>query len=97
MSNQVHRRLRHFRQVGGLSMTVYVHVEDARAFKEEVVVEGSHFETVIEEGGHDRIDLVFLKHEVPHHYVHTAVTLGHREPSAEAKRRRRCNTINSDL
>ena len=57
-------------------MTVHVHVEDARTFKKEVVVKSRYFKAIVEESGHDRIDLVFEQHQVTHHYVQSTITLG---------------------
>jgi len=84
-------------QVGRRPVTVNVHLKDAWTLKEEMIVHRRDFESVIEEGGHDRIDLVFQKHQVAHHDVHSTVTLGHRKPASEAERRRGCDTVDGDF
>src|SRR5713101_324175 len=58
MANQVNRRLRHFREIGSLSVTVDVHVKDAGTFKKEVIVDSGHLESVVEQSRHDWVDLV---------------------------------------
>src|SRR5712691_10559992 len=97
LANQIHSRLGHFRQIGGLSVTVHVHVKDAWTFKEKVIMDRGNLKPVIEQSGHDWIHLVFLKHEITHHYVHSTVALGQREPSSEAKGRRCRDAIDRDL
>src|SRR5512142_1096952 len=74
-----------------------VHVEDAWALEKEVIMDSRDFESVIEESGHDRIDLVFQEDQVAHHHVHAAVTLGHCKPAPEAERRWSGDAVDGDL
>src|SRR5205085_2722200 len=57
----------------------------------------SHLQTVLEQSGYNRIDLVLQQHEVPHHNVVAAVALGHRQPSSETKWRGRGDSVDGDL
>src|SRR6516164_35956 len=97
LANQVYCRLRLLGQIGSTTMAVHVHVKYAGAFEEEMVVDGCHFEPIFKQSGHDGIYLVFQQHEIPHHYVHPAITLRHRDPSAEAKWSGCCYSIDGDL
>ena len=67
---------------------MHVHVEDARLLPEEVIVNGRHVQAVVEQRRHDRVDLVLCEHQIAHHDVHAAGTLGHGHPPAEAERGR---------
>jgi len=62
-----------------------VHEEDSRVVKEEVIVKGSHFDAMIEQGGKDRIDFVLRQDEVAHENFGPAVAFGHGDPASEAK------------
>ena len=73
VANQVHRGLGHSCQIGGLRVTVHVHVEDAWTFKEKVIMQGGYFDPVLQESGHNWIDFVLSQDEVAHHYVHSTV------------------------
>ncbi len=53
-------------------MTVHVHVENARLFPEEVIVQGGHVETIVEKRRHHGIDFVLSQDEIAHHDVHAA-------------------------
>ena len=89
LANQVERGLHLARQIRRAAVTVHVHVEHARLVPEEVVVQSRNLEAVVEQRGHHRIDLVLRQDEVAHHHIHAAGAFGHRDPAAEAERRRR--------
>ena len=54
-SDQIQRRFRFAGEVGGLPVTVDVHLEHARAFKEEVIVKRCDLQPFRQQRGHDRI------------------------------------------
>ena len=77
-------------------MTVHVHVEHARRFVEEVIVKRRHVETVVQHGGHHRVDFVFGQHEVAHHDV-TVIAFSQRDPAAETEWRRRRYAVDAHV
>jgi len=78
VADQVQGWFGHFSQVGSVSVTVNVHKKNPRTLKEKMVMDGRHFQAIVQERRQDRVHLVFLEHEIPHHYVHSRITLGHR-------------------
>ena len=56
-------------------MAVHVHVEHARLIPEEMIVQRGHFESVLEQRGHDRVDFVLRQDQVAHHHIHAPVPL----------------------
>ena len=65
-----------------------MHVEEARLFEEEMVVERGDFDAVFKQGGHDRIDFVLRQDEIAHEDFAATPAFGHCHPAAEAERRR---------
>src|SRR5260370_29543679 len=76
---------------------MHVHVEDAWAFEEEMIMNSGHFEAIVQQSRHDWVDFILCQNEVAHHYVHSTLAFGHREPAAEAERRRRRDSFNAGL
>jgi hypothetical protein len=46
VADQIQSGLVHLRQIGGLAVTVHVHIEHAGALKEEMVVKGGDFQAM---------------------------------------------------
>ena len=88
MSNEVQGRLDLIRQVHSLAVTVNVQEEDLWLSPEEVVVQGSDFQPMLKQRRHDGIDFLLQQHQIAHHDVVPAVTLGQSKPSTETERRR---------
>src|SRR5690242_17314371 len=86
MSNEVNGGLDHPGEIGCFAMTMHMHVEDPRIFKEEMVMQCGDFKTVVEKCAHDGVHLVFEKHEIAHHYLVPARSLRHCQPTAETER-----------
>src|SRR6516162_2642847 len=93
MTDQVNRGLRHAGEIRSLAVTHDVHVEETRALVEEVVMQGGHFQTVVEERGHDRVNLILGQHQVSHHHVRTSSAFRHGQPAAKAKGCRRGHAV----
>src|SRR5260370_41739126 len=64
-----------------------MHVEEARLFEEEMVVQRGDFDAVFEQGGHDRIDFCLRQNEFAHEDFGAAIAFGHGHPAAKAKGR----------
>jgi len=56
-------------------VTVNVHEEDSGLFPKEMVVKRGNFQSAVEQGGHDRVDLLLQEDEVAHHHIVAIVTL----------------------
>src|SRR6476660_9788139 len=78
-------------------MSMYVHVEHTRTFKEEVVVKRRHVKPVLQQGRHYGIHLVFEQHKVAHHHFVSACALGHGEPTAKAEGRWSSDAVYSNF
>src|SRR5689334_12730051 len=83
--DQIDPGLRHTGEVSWFPMTHNVHVKEARALVEEMIMERSDLQSVVEKRGHDRVYLVFGQHEVAHHNILTAVAFRHRQPASESE------------
>ena len=58
LADQIDRRLKVVSKFEGLSVAVDMHEEESRFIPEKVIVQSSHFQSVIEQGRHDRIDFL---------------------------------------
>src|SRR2546423_14501524 len=76
-------------------MAVDVHEEERRIGIEEMVVESSDLEAVIEEGGHNRVDFAFEERKVAHDNLVATVSLCHCDPSGKAERSREKDVLNT--
>ena len=77
------------REVLGAAHAVHVHVEDARLFPEEVIVQRGDVEAVVEESGHHGVHLVLGEDEVAHEDVRAARPFREGDPPSETEGRRR--------
>src|SRR5262249_49079184 len=84
-------------QVSRFSVSMYVHVENAWTFEEEVIMKSRCLKSVSEQSGHDRVHFVFQQDKVSHHDVRAAVALRHREPASEAEWRGCGDTVDRHL
>ena len=95
--DQVERRLQCIRQRRGRPAPVNVHVEDARLFPQEMIVESRHFDSMVEQRRHHWIHFFLEQNQVAHEDFFPSRVLFHRHPSPKTKRCRRCRSGNRDL
>src|ERR1051325_7692674 len=94
MADQVQGRLNLFGKIGRFPVPVNMHVEDTRGLKEEMIVQGSDLQPLLQQRGHYGIHLILKKDEVTHHHLISPRALSHRDPAAEAKRCRSRDSVN---
>ena len=70
----------------GIAVTADMHVEGRRVGAQQMVVDRRDFEAVLDQLGHDRIDLGLKQHEIAHHHRAAMRRLESR-PAAERQRR----------
>src|SRR6267154_2743979 len=94
MPDQVQPWFNPLGKIRRFSHPMNVHEINVRVIPKEMVVERSHFDTVVQEGGHDWIHLFLEQHQIAHHHLGTVCAFRHGNPSSETERRRRGYALN---
>ena len=76
---------------------MHVHEIDARLLPKKVIVERRRIKSVVEQGRHDGVDLVFGEDEVSHHHVDASRAFRERHPTAKTECRRQLTTGNRHM
>src|SRR5229473_5122491 len=97
VTNQIERWFYSAREVCCFAHAVDVHEIDVRVVPEEVVMERSHIDSVVEQGGENRIYLFLQQYQVAHYHIRTIRRFSQGNPTSEAERSRRGEALNRHL
>src|SRR5205823_9724293 len=68
VADQIESRLHSTREVSRVPHSMNVHVEHVWVIPEEMIVQGRHVDSVVEESAHHRIYLILKQHQVAYHH-----------------------------
>ena len=74
-----------------------VHEEHSRIVPKKMIVQGRHFDPMIQQRGHNMTYFSLCQYKVTHEYLFAAVPFRHREPAAKTERSRYRMTCNLHL